>query len=147
MLLERSGNELKGCTSRIYLLRREGEDLELAGDVLDIALEDCNWRLTALAWREGRLTALKTQYPGERYEIVDVDLESGKTEVLLDLTAMMREFPAKGWSNNIEGMAISADGALWLVSDSAVTGVIDDPLPPRGDQRTLLVRIPPAEGR
>jgi len=145
LLLERSGNESDGCVSTIFPLLRDGDRLLLDGQPTKVELEDCNWRLTGLAWRQGRLIALKTQYPGERYEIIDVDLETGSTEVLLDLTALMREYPARGWSNNIEGIAIDGENTLWLVSDSAVTGVIDDPLPPPGEQRTLLLRIPATE--
>jgi hypothetical protein len=55
---------------------------------------------------------------------------------------LLRSLEARGWSNNVEGLAISPDGALWLVADNAVTGVIDDPLPPWIDVRTLLLRIP-----
>ncbi len=142
LLLERSGNESDGCFSTIFPLQRDGDQLLLDGQPTRVELEDCNWRLTGLAWRQGRLIALKTQYPGERYEIIDVDLETGSTEVLLDLTTLMRGYPARGWSNNIEGIAIDGEDALWLVSDSAVTGVIDAPVPPLGEQQTLLLRIP-----
>ncbi|MBD3853834.1 MAG: hypothetical protein IFJ96_03555 [Acidobacteria bacterium] len=49
----------------------------------------------------------------------------------------------EGWSNNVEAIAVTGDGALWLVSDNAVTGIIDDDLPPPAESRTLLLRIPP----
>jgi hypothetical protein len=143
LLLERSGTLETGCVSRIFRLRRTGSHLVSQGEPVDVRLEDCAWRLTGLAWSSGRLIALKTQYPGERYEIVAVDLESGATEVLLDLTDLLRSLEAEGWSNNVEGLAVTPDGALWLVADNAVTGVIDDPLPPSIDVRTLLMRIPP----
>jgi hypothetical protein len=142
LLLERSGDQESGCVSRIYRLRRDGSTLVARGDPVVVSLEDCAWRLTGLAWWKGRLIAIKTQYPGERYEIVAVDLESGATVVLLELTDLLRTLGAAGWSNNIEGMAVTPDGALWLVADNAVTGVIDDPLPPAIDVRTLLLRIP-----
>lgn len=142
LLLERSGDENSGCVSRIYHLFRTGSRLVLQGEPVDVRLEDCAWRLTGLAWWNGRLIALKTQFPGERYEIVAVDLESGALEVLLELTDLLRSLGAAGWSNNVEGLAVTPDGALWLVADNAVTGVIDDPLPPSVDVRTLLLRIP-----
>jgi hypothetical protein len=142
LLLERSGDEESGCVSRIYRLRRSGSALVAQGDPVTVSLEDCAWRLTGLAWWKGRLIALKTQFPGERYEIVAVDLVSGATDVLLDLTDLLRSLEAEGWSNNVEGVAVTSDGALWLVADNAVTGVIDDPLPPSIDVRTLLLRIP-----
>jgi hypothetical protein len=147
LLLERDGDEASGCVSRIYRLRRSGSSLIVQGDPVAVALEDCAWRLTGLAWWRGRLLALKTQFPGERYEIVTVDLTSGATEVLLELTDLLRSLGAEGWSNNVEGMAVTSDGALWLVADNAVTGVIDDPLPPAIDVRTLLLRIPASGDR
>jgi uncharacterized protein YjiK len=146
LLLERGGDESTGCFSRIFTMEREEDRLVLAAPPLDVGLEDCNWRLTGLAWRNDRLVALKTQYPGERYQILEIDLESGSTALLQDLTTLMRGFPAKGWSNNIEGIAFDEEGALWLVADSAVTDVIDDPVPPTGDEGSLLLRIPAAYG-
>lgn len=142
LLLERSGTEESGCVSRLYRLKREGSTLVSQRDPVDVHLEDCAWRLTGLTWWGDRLLALKTQFPGERYDIVTVDLDSGDTEVVLELTDLLRALARRGWSNNVEGLAISDDGALWLVADNAVTGVIDDPLPPAIDVRTLLLRIP-----
>ncbi len=142
LLLERAGTDETGCVSKIYRLRRVGSTLVAESDPVAVSLEDCAWRLTGLAWWNDRLIALKTQYPGEQYEIVAVDLDAGTTEVVLELTALLRSLGGRGWSNNVEGLAISPDGALWLVADNAVTGVIDDPLPPSIDVRTLLLRIP-----
>jgi hypothetical protein len=51
----------------------------------------------------------------------------------------------EGWSNNVEGIAVSGDGSLWMVADNAVTGVIDDQVPPPGESGTLLLRIPPSK--
>jgi hypothetical protein len=147
VLLERSGTDETGCVSRLFRLRREGLVLERLGDPVDVELEDCAWRLTGLTWWNTKLLALKTQFPGERYEIVGVDLDTGKTTVVLEMTDLLRTLEKQGWSNNVEGLAISDDGALWLVADNAVTGVIDDPLPPAIDVRTLLLRIPPAPRR
>ena len=142
LLLERLGNASTGCVSQIWRLHMEKGRLVAEGDPLDIALEDCNWRLTGLAWMGERLLGLKTQYPGERYEIVEIDRMSGEIEIVQDLTDYLRGVRADGWGNNVEGIAIDDEGALWLISDNAVTGVIDDPFPPRTDERALLVKIP-----
>ena len=144
LLLERSATDAGGCVSRIYRLRRQGGRLTSDRDPLDIGLPDCTWRLTGLAWWGERMIALKTQYPGERYEVVAVDLATGTARVMLDLTVLLRALEKEGWSNNVEGIAVTGDGALWLVSDNAVTGIIDDPLPPPSGSRTLLLRIPPS---
>ena len=142
LLLERSGDEAAGCVSKIYPLHPENGQLMSRTEPLEIALEDCAWRLTGLAWWKGTLLALKTQFPGERYEIVTVDLENGDIEVALDLTELLRALATEGWSNNVEGIAVAPDGALWLVADNKVTGVIDDPFPPPTDDRTLLLKLP-----
>jgi hypothetical protein len=145
LLLERSGTEETGCVSRIWDLQRTDGALLSDGDPIDVQLEDCTWRLTGLAWWEGGLIALRTQFPGMRYEVVTVDLETGDTVVLLNPTRLLRVLAREGWSNNVEGIAVSGDGSLWLVADNAVTGVIHDPLPPPGETRTLLLRIPPSK--
>jgi len=142
LLLERHGSDETGCVSKIYRLRRDGSTLVAEGGPVEVPLEDCAWRLTGLAWWNDRLIALKTQYPGEQYRIVSVDPGTGTTEVVLELTELLRSLGAQGWSNNVEGLAVAPDGALWLVADNAVTGVIDDPLPPSIAVRTLLLRIP-----
>jgi hypothetical protein len=142
VLLERSGDESIGCVSRIWRLHMEKGRLRADGDSLEIALEDCNWRLTGLAWDGPRLLGLKTQYPGERYEVVEIDTRTGEIVVVQDLTAYLRGVRDDGWGNNVEGIAVDSDGALWLIGDNAVTGVIDDPYPPPTDERALLVRIP-----
>ena len=145
LLLERDGTEETGCVSRIFRLRRVAGSLVSHGDPVEVHLEDCAWRLTGVSWWTDELIALKTQFPGDRYEIVTVDLESGDTAVVLEMTEFLRALATQGWSNNVEGLAIAGDGALWLVADNAVTGVIDDPLPPSIDVRTLLLRIPVSE--
>jgi hypothetical protein len=142
LLLERSGSPETGCVSRLWLLRIDGDDLVAEGTPFDIVLEDCNWRLTGLAWMDGELLGLKTQYPGERYEVVSIDRILGEVEVVQDLTDYLRGVRADGWGNNVEGIAVDAHGALWLIGDNAVTGIIDEPYPPRTDERALLVRIP-----
>jgi len=142
LLLERSGDPAGGCVSRIWRGRLDDYRLIADGEPLDIALEDCNWRLTGLAWMGDRLLGLKTQYPGSRYEVVEVDPATGELEVLQDLTEYLRGVRDDGWGNNVEGIAIDDEGALWLIGDNAVTGVIDDPYPPETDERALLLRIP-----
>ena len=143
LLLERRETDVGSCVSRIYRLRRQEGRLTAEGDPLNVALPDCTWRLTGLAWWDERMIALKTQYPGERYEVVTIDLTTGAALVVLDLTELLRALEKEGWSNNVEAIAVTGDGALWLVSDNAVTGIIDDPLPPPAKSRTLLLRIPP----
>lgn len=143
LLLERSGTDATGCVSRIWDLKRSDNSLRSDGDPIEVALDDCTWRLTGLAWWEGQLIALRTQYPGQRYEVVSVDLQTGDTVVLLNPTRILRILAREGWSNNVEGIAVSGDGSLWLVADNAETGVIDEPLPPPGESGTLLLRIPP----
>ena len=142
LLLERSGNEAEGCVSRIFRLLPEGDRLASHSEPLEIDLEDCAWRLTGLAWWQGTLLGLKTQFPGERYEVVAVDQTTGETEVVLELTEYLRRLEKEGWSNNVEGITVTDEGTLWLVADNAVTGVIDDPVPPRTDHGTLLLKIP-----
>ena len=144
LLLERTETDAGGCVSRIYRLRRQRERLTADRDPLDIELPDCTWRLTGLAWWGERMIALRTQYPGERYEVVAVDIATGAARVMIDLTVLLRALEKEGWSNNVEGIAVTGDGALWLVSDNAVTGIVDDPLPPSSGSRTLLLRIPPS---
>ena len=72
-----------------------------------------------------------------------IDRQTGDTTVLLNPTRLLRLLAWEGWSNNVEGIAVSGDGSLWLVADNAVTGTVDEPLPPPGDSGTLLLRIPP----
>jgi hypothetical protein len=145
LLLERDGTEETGCVSRIWDLHRTSDGLRADGDPIAVQLDDCNWRLTGLAWWDGELIALRTQFPGMRYEVITVDLQTGETSVLLNPTKLLRMLAREGWSNNVEGIAVSGDGSLWLVADNAVTGVIEDPLPPPGDSRTLLLRIPSSQ--
>ncbi|HSL16867.1 MAG TPA: esterase-like activity of phytase family protein [Methylomirabilota bacterium] len=142
LLLERSGERPAGCVSRLWSLRIEPDRLVAEGEAIDLPLEDCNWRLTGLAWMGQRLLGLKTQFPGERYHVVEVDPATGATTLLQDLTDLLRSVRADGWGNNVEGIAVADDGALWLIGDNAVTGVIDDPYPPPTDEKALLLRIP-----
>jgi len=148
LLLERV-HEVDGhCVSRIFTLRRNGHTLRRAAADLEIPLEDCNWRLTSLEFFRGHLLALKTRFPGPRYELVSIDTGSGKLRRLLDLDKVIRKAEAAGFHGNIEGFALTADGDLWIVSDNAMTGRRVSPLPPPAHRRTLLLKIPvlPAPG-
>jgi hypothetical protein len=145
LLLERKTEEDGRCVSPIYLLRPTEDALVEDGPPLIIELEDCNWRLTGLDVWNGRLLALKTQFPGERYEVISIDPDTGRWDVVLEMTEELREVRRNGFNNNVEGLAVTDDGALWLVSDNAWTEIIDDPVPPVADERTLLMRIPPSE--
>jgi hypothetical protein len=143
LLLERAGDPASGCVSRIFPLAIGASGLSLAGEPIVLQLEDCNWRLTGLHLHGDRLLGLKTQFPGERYEIVAIDPDNGSWRVILDMTELLRSVTEDGWHNNVEGITVTADGALWLISDNAWTGIIDDPTPPLADRKTLLIRIPP----
>jgi len=145
LLLERSGDPSVGCVSRLWLLRVGRDRLVAEGTPFDLPLEDCNWRLTGLAWRGDRLLGLKTQYPGERYQVVEIDRSTGATTLVQDLTDLVRSVRDDGWGTNVEGIAITDDGALWLIGDNAVSGVIDDAYPPATDEKALLMRVPRAE--
>ena len=144
LLLERRGSPESGCVSTVFPMRRVGDTLEEAGAPLEIALEDCDWRLSALELWRGELLALKTQFPGERYELIAIDPATGSTRPVLELTDLLRSVRRDGYSNNVEGIAVTADGALFVVSDNAWTQVVDDPEPPAAAERTLLLRIPPS---
>jgi hypothetical protein len=144
LLLERQGTSGTGCVSTIYRLRRTGGTLEEDGAPLTIALPDCDWRLTGLELWQGELLALKTQFPGERYELIAIDPASGASRTVVELTDLLRAVRREGWHNNVEGLAVSSDGTLWLVSDNAWTLTVDDAEPPKSHEKTLLLRIPPA---
>lgn len=144
LLLERSTDEDGRCISTVFPMKRADDDLEVDGEPLVIALEDCNWRLTGLQWWKGWLLALKTRYPGEEYEVVTIDTVTGSLTSVLDLTDTLIAVRDQGWSNNVEGITVTPDGALWLLSDNAMTGVIDLAVPPPAADLTLLMRIPAA---
>jgi hypothetical protein len=143
LLLERSHRPDGDCESKVFRMRVTEDVLKAEGKPILIALEDCAWRLTDLELWHGRLLALKSQFPGNRYEVIAIDPALRTWEVVLDLTDTLRSVTEDGWGNNVEGMALANDGSLYLVSDNAVTGKIDDPEPPPTDERTLLMRIPP----
>ncbi len=142
LLLERSHRPDGGCESKVFRMRVSNDVLKAEGKPVLIALEDCSWRLTDLELWHGWLLALKSQFPGNRYEVIAIDPDSRTWESVLDLTDTLRSVTEDGWGNNVEGIAVSTDGTLYMVSDNAVTGVVDDPEPPLTDERTLLMRIP-----
>jgi hypothetical protein len=47
----------------------------------------------------------------------------------------------------VEGIAVTDDGTLYVVSDNAVTLVVDAQEPPLTGERTLLMRIPAARSQ
>lgn len=143
LVLERFGGKEHGCRAKIFRLGRRGDRLTLSAEPLVIALEDCNWRLTELVFWNGRLLALKTRYPGERYEVVVIDGETGNLTTVLDMTDLLIGVREQGWGNNVEGMTVTGDGTLWLVSDNAMTDGARTPKPPPADDKTLLMRLPP----
>lgn len=142
VLLERSKINDGACVSTIFAARLDGERLVAEGEPLVIRLEDCNWRLTGLVLDDDRLLALKTQYPGERYQLIEIDPINGRWRVVLDLTEYARAIEREGYGNNLEGLALTANGDLYLISDNAETGITDDPYPPPAKERTLFVRLP-----
>ena len=143
LALERQGTEDEGCRATIFKLKRQGNQLTPTDTPLVIPLEDCNWRLTGLQFWNGRLLALKTRYPGERYEVVVIDRESGSLTTVLDMTELLMRVEDEGWGNNIEGVTVTEDGALWLISDNAMTDRAETLKPAPARAKTLLMRIPP----
>ena len=143
LMLERSGGIEDGCRATIFILARQGNQLTAKAEPVLIALEDCNWRLTGLQFWNGRLLALKTRYPGERYEVVVVDRETGDLTTVLEMTDLLMAVREDGYGNNVEGLTVTADGSLWLISDNAMTDRALTADPPPGDDKTLLMRIPP----
>jgi len=144
LLLERSGDERTGCVSKIFKMRIGASELVAEGEPLIVELEDCDWRLTGLEMRGGELLALKTQFPGERYQVISIDTSTGDHRVVLEMTDLLRSVRAEGWGNNVEGIAIAGDGALFLVGDNAVTDLVDAEEPPPTDEISLFLRVPPA---
>lgn len=142
LLLERSSLTGGGCVSKVFRMRLADDVLKAEGKPMQIALEDCSWRITDLELWHGRLLALKTKFPGYRYELIVIDPARRTWQRVLDLTEPLRSVTKDGWGNNVEGIAVAGDGTLYLVADNAVTGVIDDPQPPATDERTLLLRVP-----
>ncbi len=143
LMLERSGKPDQGCRATIFRLVRLGEALENHGNPLVIPMEDCNWRLTGLQFWNGHLLALKTRYPGERYEVVEVNTMSGELTTVLEMTDLLVGVRDKGWGNNVEGLTVTEDGALWMISDNAMTHKIERSKPALARDKTLLLRLPP----
>ena len=90
LLLERQGTPETGCVSTIYPLRRAGGALEEdRATRVTIGLPDCDWRLSGLELWRGELLALKTQFPGERYELIAIDPATGASRTVLELTDLL----------------------------------------------------------
>lgn len=143
LALERHGSEETGCRATLFKLRRQQDQLTSDGNPFVIPMEDCNWRLAGLQFWKGHLLALKTRYPGERYHVVEIDQENGDLTTVLDITELLIGVETEGWGNNIEGLTVTEDGFLWLISDNAMTDKAETLKPPRGRDKTLLMRIPP----
>ncbi len=143
LALERHGAKAEGCRATIFKLSRQGDQLMPSSAPLVIPMEDCNWRLTGLQFWNGRLLALKTRYPGERYEVVVIDRKTGSLTTVLDMTDLLIGVRDDGWGNNIEGVTVTEDGSLWLVSDNAMTDKARTVKPPPARSKTLLMRFPP----
>jgi len=142
LLLERSRIAPEDCISTIFLLRWDQDRLLSTGKHIILPLEDCNWRLTALEYFRGHLLALKTRFPGPRYELISVNPRTGEMKTLLDLDRLIERAEAEGWHGNIEGMALETDGSLWIVSDNAMTHRVETEIPPVVRRKTLLLMIP-----
>jgi DNA-binding beta-propeller fold protein YncE len=147
LLLERGRDPHNGCVSTIFQMRVTRDRLTTTGEPIQVALQDCNWRLTGLELWHGQLLALRTKFPGERYEIIAIDPRRGTWRVHEDLTEILRSARSRGWGNNVEGIAVTDDGTLYLVSDNAVTLVADADEPTLTGERTLFLRIPPTRSR
>jgi uncharacterized protein YjiK len=148
VLLERQGTAFSGCTSSIYTMRVEGDELVLEGEPVTVDLADCSWRLTSLepAGADGRLLAIQSRYPGEEYRLLEIDPAARETRQLCELTGLARYLGRQGWSNNLEGLALTRDGAAMVVSDNAVTLAVGGQPPPNASAETLLLRLPAGSG-
>lgn len=145
LLHERSRQGLS-CQAEIYPLTLAGDSLTADGPPVIIPLDDCRWRMAGLAMDDDRLVAIRSRYPGEEYHIVAIDPASGTREVLLDITELGRSLRGRGWGNNLEGLVIGPDGALFLISDNADTPMAVTSKPPPAEERTALIRLPRAGG-
>jgi uncharacterized protein YjiK len=144
LALERQ--EIRGaCSSLIFRLRIDGNRLVQDMEPIDFPLPGCDWRLTALELYQGRLLTLKTRYPDKDYWIVEIDPESGEWRDLVRLRDLAEQMHDAGYGDNLEGMAVTASGELYMVSDNAMTGIIEDQLPEAAREKTLLLRIPAAQ--
>ncbi|MCP4901424.1 MAG: esterase-like activity of phytase family protein, partial [bacterium] len=142
LMLERSGDSRSGCRSTIYRLRRNGEALEEIAPPIELELENCTWRHTGLDFVSDKLVALKTSYPGFEYQIVEIDPQDGSSLLVQDITKMARVLAEQGFSNNLEGMIIGAEGELYLVSDNRAGALFVGSLPPKAKHKTLIVKLP-----
>jgi uncharacterized protein YjiK len=142
LALERKESSVGTCSSLIFRLRIDGNQLLQDKEPIELPLPGCDWRLTALELHQGRLLTLKTRYPDKDYWIVEIDPESGEWRDLVRLRDLAAQMHNAGYGDNLEGMAVTAGGELYMVSDNAMTGIIEDQLPELAEEKTLLLRIP-----
>ncbi len=138
-----------GCEARIYPLQINslgtgGQNPSLAGDLIIVPLEDCNWRLAGLTLDHNRLVGIKSQYPGEQYQLVGIDPVSGTTTLIEDITDFGRSLRPKGYGNNLEGITIGFGDQLFLVVDNADTWARRGEMPPAAEDETAFISIPPS---
>ncbi len=130
------------CQAEVYPLRRDGAGFAADGPTIVVPLADCCWRLADLALADGRLLALRSRYPGEVYEILDIDPVTASVRLVMDLTELGRSLRGGGWGNNLEGLTVGDDGDLYLIADNADTPRAQSAEPPPADERTTLLRLP-----
>jgi uncharacterized protein YjiK len=145
LALERRKSRDGTCSSLIFRLRIDDNRLLQDREPIELPLPGCDWRLTALELHQGRLLTLKTRYPDKDYWIVEIDPESGEWRDLVRLRELAAQMHDAGYGDNLEGMAVTAGGELYMVSDNAMTGIIEDQLPELAKEKTLLLRIPAQE--
>ena len=75
--------------------------------------------------------------------MVVVDRDTGGLTTVLDMTDLLIGVREDGWGNNIEGLTVTGDGSLWLISDNAMTDRARTSVPPPAKDKTLLMRLPP----
>jgi hypothetical protein len=100
--------------------------------------------MASLELRNGRLLALKTRYPNKTYMIVEIDPESGQWRNLSKLDALAKKMKKAGYGDNLEGLAVTSGGDLYVVSDNAMTGAVETRVPPPAEERTLFLHLPAA---
>ncbi len=148
LLVESVQDEEGNCRSLIFPMDLAGDALSPAGPALEIALEDCDWRLPALCSdpaMPGQLLALKTHYPGPKYKLLQIDTETGTSQTLLELSDLANRLYEAGWGNNLEGLTVAGNGDLFVVSDNATSNRARGKTPPPAGQATLLLQIAPAQ--
>jgi uncharacterized protein YjiK len=142
LLLERSGAEVGVCVATIFPLEIEERGLRAEKTPLVIPLEDCDWRLSGLHLVNGKLLGIQSRYPGELYQLLEIDPLSGISRLLLDITEMGRGLRDHGFGNNLEGIAVTASGDLFMVGDNADIESAASSRPPKTHEKTVFLRLP-----